>query len=154
MGDWVDPTGESRDVSIRLHPDDRVSAANIENLPIAVGGSNMMVPLNQIATITMGKGPAQIQHSDGKRMIAVSANASGRSAGEITADALKIAKQIDFPAGYGLELGGASREQKEIFTEMGIALAMGIGLMYFTLVIQFGSFTAHLQRRSFGKYSI
>ena len=144
VGDWVDPTGESRDVSVRLHPDDRVSAANIENLPIAVGGSSMMVPLNQIATITMGKGPAQIQHSDGKRMIAVSANAAGRSAGEVTADALKIARQIDFPAGYGIELGGASREQKEIFTEMGIALVTGIGLMYFTLVIQFGSFTAPL----------
>ena len=144
VGDWVDPTGESRDVSVRLHPDDRVSAANIENLPIAVGGSSMMVPLNQIATITMGKGPAQIQHSDGKRMIEVSANVSGRSAGEVTADALKIAKAIDFPAGYGIELGGASREQKEIFTEMGIALVMGIGLMYFTLVIQFGSFTAPL----------
>ena len=144
VGDWVDPTGESRDVSVRLHPDDRVNAANIEHLPIAVSGSSMMVPLDQIATITMGKGPAQIQHSDGKRMIAVSANASGRSPGEVTADALKIAKQINFPAGYGLELGGASREQKEVFSEMGIALVLGIGLMYLTLVIQFGSFTAPL----------
>ena len=144
VGDWVDPTGESRDVSVRLHPDDRVSAANIEHLPIAVSGSNMMVPLDQIATVTMGKGPAQIQHSDGKRMIAVSANVQGRSAGEVTSDALKIARQIDFPTGYGLELGGASRDQKELFTEMFIALMMGIGLMYFTLVIQFGSFTAPL----------
>jgi HAE1 family hydrophobic/amphiphilic exporter-1 len=144
VGDWVDPTGESRDVAVRLHPDDRVNAANIERLPIAVSGSNMMVPLDQIATITMGKGPAQIQHSDGKRMIAVSANAQGRSPGEVTSDAMKIAKQIDFPAGYGLELGGASRDQQEVFTEMGIALVMGIGLMYFTLVIQFGSFTAPL----------
>ncbi len=144
VGDWVDPTGESRDVAVRLHPDDRVSAANIENLPIAVTGSNMMVPLDQIATISMGKGPAQIQHSDGKRMIAVSANVQGRSPGEVTADALKIAKQIDFPAGYGLELGGAARDQQEVFTEMGIALVMGIGLMYLTLVMQFGSFTAPL----------
>jgi HAE1 family hydrophobic/amphiphilic exporter-1 len=144
VGDWVDPTGESRDVAVRLHPDDRLSASNIEHLPIAVGGSNMMVPLDQIATVTMGKGPAQIQHSDGKRMIAVSANAQGRSAGEITADALKIAKEIDFPAGYGLELGGTSRDQKEVFTEMGIALVMGIALMYLVLVMQFGSFTAPL----------
>ncbi len=144
VGDWVDPTGESRDVAVRLHPDDRVNAANIEHLPIAVAGSNMMVPLDQIATVTMGKGPAQIEHSDGKRMIAVSANAQGRSPGEVTADAMKIAKQIDFPAGYGLELGGASRDQSEVFTEMGIALLLGIGLMYFTLVIQFGSFTAPL----------
>ncbi len=144
IGDWVDPTGESRDVAVRLHPDDRVSAANIEHLPIAVSGGNMMVPLEQIATVTMGKGPAQVQHTDGKRMIAVSANAQGRSPGEVTSDALRIANQIDFPAGYGLELGGAARDQKEVFTEMSIALAMGIVLMYLILVIQFGSFTAPL----------
>ncbi len=144
VGDWVDPTGEARDVAVRLHPDDRVNAANIERLPIAVSGSDMMVPLSQIASITMSKGPAQIQHSDGKRMIAVSANAQGRSAGEVTADAMKIAKAIEFPPGYALELGGAARDQKELFTEMAIALVMGIGLMYLILVIQFDSFTAPL----------
>ena len=142
VGDWVDPSGETRDVAVRLHPDDRVNAGNIERLPISVTGTGMSVPLEQIADISMGKGPAQIQHQDGKRMIAVSANAQGRSAGEVTSDALKIAKAIQFPPGYGLELGGAAREQKELFTEMLIALVMGIGLMYLTLVIQFGSFTA------------
>jgi HAE1 family hydrophobic/amphiphilic exporter-1 len=142
VGDWVDPTGETRDVAVRLHPDDRVSAANIERLPISVTGTSMTVPLEQIAAITMGKGPAQIQHQDGKRMIAVSANVQGRSPGEVTAEAQRLAKSIDFPAGYGVELGGASRDQKELFREMVIALVMGIGLMYFTLVIQFGSFTA------------
>ena len=55
VGDWVDPTGESRDVAVRLHPDDRLSADNIEHLPIAVAGSNMMVPLNQIATLTWAR---------------------------------------------------------------------------------------------------
>jgi HAE1 family hydrophobic/amphiphilic exporter-1 len=58
VGDWVDPTGETRDVAVRLHPDDRVDASNIERLPIAVSGSNRMVPLEQIATVTMGKGPS------------------------------------------------------------------------------------------------
>src|SRR5262249_37018194 len=59
VGDWVDPTGESRDVAVRLHPDDRVDASNIEHLPVAVEGSTMMVPLDQIAIVTMDKGPAQ-----------------------------------------------------------------------------------------------
>ncbi len=57
VGDWVDPTGETRDVAVRLHPDDRVNASNIERLPIAVTGGNIIVPLEQIATVTMGKGP-------------------------------------------------------------------------------------------------
>ncbi len=144
VGDWIDPTGESRDVAIRLDPKDRVDAENIELLPIAVANTNVLVPLNQIATITMGEGPAQIQHLGGKRMIAVSANAQGRSSGEVTADALKLARQMEFPAGYGIELGGAGKDQKEVFGAMGTALAMGVGLMYLILVVQFGSFTAPL----------
>ncbi|HEX7641549.1 MAG TPA: efflux RND transporter permease subunit [Burkholderiaceae bacterium] len=144
VGDWVDPTGESRDVAVRLNPEDRVKAENIEHLPIAVAGTNVLVPLDQIASISMGKGPSQIKHTDSKRMIAVTANAQGRSPGEVTADAIKLAKSIDFPPGYGIELGGASRDQQEIFSAMGIALFSGIGLMYLVLVIQFGSFLAPL----------
>jgi HAE1 family hydrophobic/amphiphilic exporter-1 len=143
-GDWVDPGGETRDVAVRLHPDDRVDASNIERLPIAVSGSNQMVPLEQIATVTMGHGPSQIQHSGGKRTISVTANAQGRSPGEVTADAMKIARAIDYPPGYGPELAGASKDQQEVFTQMAIALVSGIGLMYLILVMQFGSFTAPL----------
>ena len=144
VGDWVDPTGESRDVAIRLAPEDRMSASHIERLPITVSGMNTVVPLSQIAKVSMGKAPSKIEHSDGKRTIGVSANVQGRSSGEVTADAVKLAKSINFPEGYGIELDGASKDQKEVFTEMGIALVSGIGLMYFILVMQFSSFTAPL----------
>ena len=144
VGDWVDPTGETRDVAVRLAPEDRVGTENIERLPIAVTGSNMMVPLEQIARITMGKGPSSIEHKDGKRVVRVSANAQGRSNGEVMDDALKLAKSMDFPPGYGLSLGGQSKDQQELFTQMAIALVSGIGLMYLVLVMQFGSFTAPL----------
>jgi HAE1 family hydrophobic/amphiphilic exporter-1 len=144
VGDWVDPTGQSRDVAIRLAPEDRMNVSHIERLPITVSGMNTVVPLSQIAKISMGKAPTKIEHFDGKRTIGVSANVQGRSSGEVTADALKLAKSINFPEGYGIELDGASKDQKEVFTEMGIALVSGIGLMYFILVMQFSSFTAPL----------
>jgi len=148
VGDWVDPSGETRDVAVRLAPEDRVDASNIERLPVAVGtvagGASRIVPLEQIATITIGKAPSQIQHADGKRQITVSANAQGRSSGEVTADALKIAKAMSYPPGYGLELAGGSRDQQEVFGRMAIALVAGIALMYLILVVQFGSFTAPL----------
>ncbi len=141
-GDWIDPAGHSRDVNVRLHPEDRIDASNIDHLPVAVSGSDMIVPLEQIARITHDKGPAQIQHLGGKRTITVSANVQGRSSGEVTADALAIAKAIDFPNGYGISLGGSSRDQQEIFASMFAALFMGILVMYLVLVMQFGSFTA------------
>ncbi|RNF27984.1 acriflavin resistance protein [Massilia aurea] len=142
VGDWVDPTSETRDVAVRLHPDDRVNTESIERLPISVTGTGMMVPLEQIATITMGKGPSAIRHKNGERMITVSANAQGRSPGEVTADAMKLARTFDFPPGYGLALGGSGEDQAELFNQMLIALFSGIALMYLILVMQFGSFTA------------
>ena len=86
----------------------------------------MMVPLEQIATITMGKGPAQIQHLNGKRTIAVSANVHGRSSGEVTADAMKIAHAIDFPPGSDSSSAAPRATRQESSCEMGIALVMGI----------------------------
>src|SRR5262249_44184064 len=141
-GDWVDPTGETRDVSVRLAPEDRVDTSNIEGLPIAIAGTDRTVPLEQIAKVTMDKAPSAIQHADGKRMVVVAANAQGRSSGEVTSDAMKLVKAIEFPPGFGVQLAGASRDQEEVFRDLGIALISGVTLMYLVLVIQFGSFTA------------
>jgi HAE1 family hydrophobic/amphiphilic exporter-1 len=143
-GDWVDPTGEARDVAVRLMPADRLDATSIERLPVPIGMTGQTVPLSQIATVTMGKAPSRIDHIDGKRSVGVAANAQGRAPGEVTADAMKLARSMDFPPGYGIELAGASKDQQEVFTRMGTALIAGIGLMYFILVIQFSSFTAPL----------
>jgi HAE1 family hydrophobic/amphiphilic exporter-1 len=66
----------------------------------------------------------------------------GVDAGKVTAEAMKIANTLEFPQGFGLGLGGSSRDQSELFGEMIAALFMGIGVMYLVLVMQFGSFTA------------
>jgi HAE1 family hydrophobic/amphiphilic exporter-1 len=142
VGDWVDPSGETRDVQVRLHPHDRGTTHDLERLPLVPGAGNSVLPLEHIANITMGKGPSQIRHMDGKRMVAVQANVQGRSQGEVISAAMSLASQIDFPEGFGIQLSGAGRDQNELVSQMLIALVMGIGLMYLILVIQFGSFLA------------
>ena len=37
-GDWVDPSGETRDVTIRLAPEARTSVGDLETLPLVVTG--------------------------------------------------------------------------------------------------------------------
>jgi multidrug efflux pump subunit AcrB len=51
----------------------------------------MMVPLEQIATISMDKGPARIQHLNGKRTVTVAANVERVDAGTVSAKAKAIA---------------------------------------------------------------
>lgn len=144
VGDWVDPTGETRDVALRLHPDDRADVSSLARLPLVPGGSNSVIPLEQIATIKMDKAPSRIMHTDGKRTVTVTANVEGANQGEVISAAMKLANSIDFPPGYGIELRGSGRDQSEVFGAMGIALVSGVVLMYFILVIQFGSFLAPL----------
>src|SRR6185436_18545006 len=67
-GDWVDPTGETRDVVVRLEPQARRRVADLERLPLVLGGQGggppSVIPLGQLATIKTGLGPAQITHLD------------------------------------------------------------------------------------------
>lgn len=142
IGDWIDPAGETRDVTLRLHPDDRTDLAALARVPLLVSGSNSVIPLEQIATIFMGKAPARITHIDGKRTLSVTSNVEGAHQGDVINQAVKLAASIDFPPGYGIQLGGAGKDQNEVFSAMFIALISGIVLMYFILVVQFNSFLA------------
>ena len=38
VGDWIDPSGETRDVTIRLAPESRTVVGDLESLPLPVGG--------------------------------------------------------------------------------------------------------------------
>lgn len=146
-GDWIDPSGETREVNVRLSPEARQRASDLQQLPLVVAGANGMpttLPLGQIATISQGVGPAQITHLDGELVVTVEANTSGRALGEIMKD---IQKKIDaqkLPPGVHITQGGEVDSQKEVFGRIFAALGIAVMLMYFVLVMQFGSFVEPL----------
>jgi HAE1 family hydrophobic/amphiphilic exporter-1 len=142
-GDWIDPSGETRDVTIRLPQQSRSVVADLESLPLVVSGpqGSSTVPLGQVAKIVPSLGPARIDHLNRERVISVQANTEGRPLSEITAEIMdKIAATVELPAGYTLSQGGETEQSNEIFINMFIALGVAVMLMYFVLVVQFGSF--------------
>jgi HAE1 family hydrophobic/amphiphilic exporter-1 len=52
----------------------------------------------------------------------------------------RVPSAVALPPGYTLSQGGETEEQTEIFTQMIVALGVAVMLMYFVLVVQFGSF--------------
>jgi HAE1 family hydrophobic/amphiphilic exporter-1 len=144
VGDWVDPGGETRDVMVRLAPEARARAADLRALPITLTGADgraVTLPLGQVATIREGIGPAQIDHMNRERVIAVQGNVFGRSLTEVLTDAqARIAQEVPLPSGYRIRAGGEAADQAEVFMRIGLALATAIVVMYLILVVQFGSF--------------
>jgi HAE1 family hydrophobic/amphiphilic exporter-1 len=142
VGDWIDPSGETRDVTIRLAPESRTVVADLESLPLLVGSDNdKSIPLGQVARVTPSIGPARIDHLDRDRVIIVEANTENRALSAVVGDTMaRVQQSVTFPTGYSLSQGGETEEQQEIFTQMFIAIGVAILLMYFVLVVQFGSF--------------
>jgi HAE1 family hydrophobic/amphiphilic exporter-1 len=143
VGDWIDPSGETRDVRVRLAPEARTRALDLEQLPVTVrgaGGATGTVPLGQVASVRPSLGPAIITHLDRDRVVRVEANVAGRSLSEVLADIDARVARVPLPPGVRFTQGGEAEQQAEVFTSILIALGVAIGLMYFILVVQFGSF--------------
>jgi HAE1 family hydrophobic/amphiphilic exporter-1 len=143
VGDWQDPSGEMRNVQVRLVPQSRRNAEDLSQLPLVVTGPTgvpSMLPLSQVATIKQGFGPAVISHLDRDLVISVQANTSGRATGDVTADIMKRVNKLTIPPGVKFTLGGDAQSQQEVFGQIGFALGVAVLLMYLILVVQFGSF--------------
>jgi HAE1 family hydrophobic/amphiphilic exporter-1 len=143
-GDWIDPSGETRDVTVRLVPEARTDVQDLESLPLTVTGPegrSSTIPLAQVARVTQALGPGRIDHLDRDRVISVQANTEGRPLSDVIADiTTAIRQQVPMPTGYTLRQGGETEDQQEVFTGILVALLIAVMLMYFVLVVQFGSF--------------
>jgi hydrophobic/amphiphilic exporter-1 (mainly G- bacteria), HAE1 family len=143
-GDWIDPSGETRDVTVRFVPEARTSVQDLQSLPLMISGPEgrqTTVPLGQVARVRPSVGPARIDHLDRDRVIAVQANTYGRPLSEVIADMTRrIEQSVQLPPGYTLRQGGETEDQNEVFGRILTALLIAIMLMYFVLVVQFGSF--------------
>ena len=116
---------------------------DLSRLPISVQGPQgpVLIPLGQVARLETNIGPARIDHLNRDRVIKIEANTEVRSLNEVLNDIMpRITANVPLPAGYQLSTGGESADQAEVFGGIFAALGLAVLLMYFVLVLQFGSF--------------
>ncbi|MCU0761886.1 MAG: efflux RND transporter permease subunit [Hydrogenophaga sp.] len=144
VGNWRAQDGESYDVNVRLAPENRTLASDLDGLPFMVGnsanGTATVVRLGQVADIVESTGPNQINRRNLNREVAITANVYGRSAGEVSAEIREVLDTISFPPGYRYEFGGSTKNMEESFGYALSALALAIIFIYMILASQFQSF--------------
>jgi HAE1 family hydrophobic/amphiphilic exporter-1 len=147
VGNWRAPDDQTYDVNVRLAPEARNSSEDLARLPFisaAMGantdGSSRVVRLSQVAEVRESTGPNQINRRALAREVAISANADGRSAGEVSADITKALAAIAFPPGYGWQFSGSTKNMQESFGYAISALMLAIIFIYMILASQFKSF--------------
>ena len=96
--------------------------------------------LHQIADITEGYGPTQINRRDLNREVEITANVTGRSMGEVSSDIRQVLDNTAWPTGYRYRFGGSTKDMKESFAYALSALALAVIFIYMILASQFRSF--------------
>ncbi|MBY0323122.1 MAG: efflux RND transporter permease subunit [Reyranella sp.] len=141
---WRAPDGENYTVMVRLPLDDRTGVADLQRIWFTAGtepnGLPRMVHIAQIADIVSDVGASQINRRDLNREVWITANVSGRSAGEVSSDLQKLLADIPLPVGYRFVFGGSTKDMAESAAYAGQALLLAVILIYLILASQFGSF--------------
>jgi len=121
---------------------DDVSA--LARLPIALPKSSnpelAFVPLGEVATISIEKGPNQINRESGKRNVVVTANVTGRDLASFVSDAqASMNAKLNLPSGYWLEYGGTFEQLESASKRLSLVVPVTLLLIFGLLYSAFGS---------------
>jgi HAE1 family hydrophobic/amphiphilic exporter-1 len=145
VGNWRGPDDQYYDVQVRLSRADRARAEDLQRVPLAsnqldANGAPRMINLREIATISPGSGPQQINRKEQLREVLITANVYNRPAGDAANDLRAKLDRIAMPPGYRYTMGGSSKDIQESFAFALQALALAVIFIYLILASQFGSF--------------
>jgi multidrug efflux pump subunit AcrB len=119
----------------------RVAVAGGANaLPEMLMLSGGAVPLEQLAGTAIDRTATDVTEINGQRVALVSANTTGRSLSTTIAGVREAVSRAGLPPGYAAEIQGAYRAQQESFREFAAVITIAIGLVFFVMLVAFGSF--------------
>ena len=132
---------EGTNYDVRVMVDDRnwVAREAVEDV-LLFPENRPAIRLHDVARVVAEVGPVQIDRKDQARLVKVTADALGRTSGEVNRDAAARLADLTPPAGCSWELGGQATMIGQEFTSLGLALVLAVFLAYVVLAVQFESF--------------
>jgi multidrug efflux pump subunit AcrB len=113
---------------------------SLKQIPIRTQ-SGEIVLTGSLITTKLEESLSSISHKDGKRQGTITGNVRKEStAVDIVSEFKKQIANYELPDGVVITYGGENEDVNRTFTEMGIALLIGMTLMLAILVIEFNSF--------------
>jgi HAE1 family hydrophobic/amphiphilic exporter-1 len=130
--------GEDYAINIMYDKADKMNIKNLANTTLQTP-QGAIIRLGDVATLEEVQGQAVLERYNRLNSIQVLASSVGRPTGSVTAD---IKKQIDaagFPSSIGIDYLGEQKNQGESFGSLGIAMGLGILLVYLIMVALYES---------------
>jgi HAE1 family hydrophobic/amphiphilic exporter-1 len=129
--------GHRYDIRVRLEQEFRGTPDSIQRL-YARAGDGRLVELGNLVSIETGAAPSTITRSQRQRSVSVTGQLSDKTLGDAIRDARQAAAE-ELPEGVTLHLAGQAEAFRESFSQFGIALLLGVLVIYMVMAAQFES---------------
>jgi HAE1 family hydrophobic/amphiphilic exporter-1 len=130
--------GDDADIRVQLDASERADADDILAINI-LSPSGQLVPLRNVAQISMAVGPNQIRRVDRQPTITVEANVIGRSAPSAVTEVSELLASLQLPEAVDMRMGGSAQDSTEAFGSLLLALGLAVIFIYMVLASQFAS---------------
>ena len=131
---------DTYDVRLQLQDQDRNDPAVVAGLTVPSSKVDQ-VRLDNVASLTHGTGPVEIDRQDRQRQIALVFNlGAGAAMNKMIETVRKKGAALDMPIGYTTAFGGQSKMYGEMVGGFVVAFLLSIIFMYMVLAAQFESF--------------
>jgi CzcA family heavy metal efflux pump len=123
-----------------VYPGNRkINTVDIERLQVFLPDSRL-IPINQLANITVNTGDAEIQRENLQSMGVVTARLENRDLGSTINDIKSKLSGIVLPQGYHIEYGGSYADQQQSFSELLMILITSSLLVFGVILFLFREF--------------
>jgi len=131
--------GHRYDIRVRLEGSERAKPDDLKKVMLR-NNRGELIPLGEVAKISVDKGLTAISRQDRERAVSVYANLAPKVSQADAIARLQSEITAKLPEGYRLVPGGSSESFKEAFGGLIFALLLGIAVAYMVLGAQFNSF--------------
>jgi hydrophobic/amphiphilic exporter-1 (mainly G- bacteria), HAE1 family len=124
--------GREYAILVKLKEGERMDTRELLDLTITNAEGDAVVLRNYLE-VRSGSGPVFIERKDQERIIAVSANTTGRDLGSITNDIRNRLSSIPVPRDFSIAFGADYEEQEKAFQELLISIILALVLVYMVM---------------------
>ncbi|WP_018754590.1 efflux RND transporter permease subunit [Paenibacillus terrigena] len=139
----IENEGKEYKVYVQVDEKKYANIDDIKNTKIT-SPLGMEVPIKDVVEVKEGESPNTITRKDDRMFVSVTADMTTADVSKASTNLKTSIDALNLPSTVKVEFGGVTEQITETFTQLGLAMAAAIAIVYFVLVVTFGGALAPL----------
>ncbi|MGG6310462.1 efflux RND transporter permease subunit [Paenibacillus macerans] len=127
--------------TLELNKADLNTLTKLGNIPFQTAGGTI-VYLKEVAKLDKIDAASSITRNDQEQVITLTAKINGQDKGGVSSKVAAALDRVQLPDGVSREVGGVNAEIGDSFSQLFVAMAVAVFIVYLIMVISFGNTSA------------